>query len=229
MTSRFTRILSSAAALAIILATSLIAIPANAVPVINEIDANQTGSTDPFEFVELAGPANLSLNGLVVVFFNGNTDTSYRTFDLDGWQLGPTGYFLLGNVGVTPIPDIIFPDTTLQNGPDAVALYNANASDFPDGTPVTSTNLLDAICYGSASNPPDPELMTTLGQSTQYVDTDTTSISRVPNITGPFTNNTAPTPQNSGVPQAPEPATLIMVLQFFGVSAMVGAQRRRRR
>src|SRR6478735_9722446 len=111
--------------------------------VINEIDANQTGSTDLFEFVELAGPANQSLNGLVVVFFNGATDASYLSFDLDGWQLGPTGYFLLGNSGVVPTPDIIFPTTTLQNGADAVALYAANGSDFPFGTPVTSTNLID--------------------------------------------------------------------------------------
>src|SRR6478609_1117690 len=206
---------------------ALIADSARAVPVINEIDPQQPGPTDPLEFVELAGPANLSLNGLVVVFFNGATDTSYRSFDLDGYQLGPTGYFLIGNAGVVPTPDIIFPDTTLQNGPDAVALYAANGSDFPNGTPVTSTNLLDAICYGSASNPPDPELMTTLGQSTQYIDTDTTSISRVPDITGPFTNNTPPTPQNSGVPQVPEPASVFLVLQILGVSAAVGAKRRR--
>jgi hypothetical protein len=208
---------------------ALITTSASAVPVINEIDANQTGSTDPFEFVELAGPANLSLNGLVVVFFNGATDTSYRSFDLDGYQLGPTGYFLLGNTSVVPTPDIIFPDTTLQNGADAVALYNANASDFPNGTPVTSTNLLDAIVYGGSSNPLDPELLTTLGQSTQYIDTDTTSISRVPNVTGPFTNDTTPTPQNSGVPQAPEPASCSMALVLFGISTIVGMIHRRRR
>jgi hypothetical protein len=199
---------------------ALIAGTVRAVPVINELDANQTGSTDPFEFVELAGPANLSLNGLVVVFFNGNTDTSYRSFDLDGWQLGPTGYFLIGNAGVVPTPDIIFPDTTLQNGADGVALYAANATDFPNGTPVTAANLIDAIVYGSASNPPDPELLSTFGQSTQYVDTDTTSISRVPNVTGPFTNDTAPTPQNSGVPQVPEPATVFVVLQVLGIGAI---------
>jgi hypothetical protein len=223
MTRIFTRILTHSAAIAIILSTT----SAHAVPVINEIDANQTGSTDPFEFVELAGPANLSLNGRVVVFFNGNTDTSYRSFDLDGYQLGATGYFLIGNAGVVPTPDILFPDTTLQNGADAVALYNASASDFPNGTPVTSTNLLDAIVYGSSTNPLDPELLTTLGQSTQYIDTDTTSISRVPNITGPFTNDTPPTPQNSGVPQVPEPAGVFLVLQLLGVGAAVGAKRRR--
>src|SRR4051812_50221274 len=134
MTPTHLRALTLFAALA---ATLLLATSAHAVPVINELDANQTGSTDPFEFVELSGPANLSLNGLVVVFFNGATDTSYRSFDLDGFQLGPTGYFLIGNVGVIPTPDIIFPDTTLQNGADAVALYNANGTDFPNGTAVT--------------------------------------------------------------------------------------------
>src|SRR3954465_14180330 len=204
--------------------TAFVTLPARAVPVINEIDANQTGSTDPFEFVELSGPANLGLNGLVVVFFNGATDTSYQAFDLDGYQLGPTGYFLLGNVGVVPTPDIIFPDTTLQNGADAVALYLASASDFPNGTPVTSTNLLDAIVYGSSSNPPDTGLMAALNQSTQYIDTDTTSISRVPDTTGPFTNDTPPTPQNSGVPQVPEPASLMLL----GIGALSCCARRTR-
>src|SRR2546423_26661 len=84
-------------------------------------------------------------------------------------------------------------------------------------------NEIDANVYGSASNPLDPELLTTLGQSTQYVDTDTTSISRVPDISGPFTNNTTPTPQNSGVPQVPEPATVFVLLQVLGISTVVGA------
>src|SRR3954454_18500953 len=83
-------------------ALAVAASSARAALVINEIDANQTGSVDSFEFVELAGPANLALDGYTVVFFNGATDASYRSFDLDGFQLGPTGYFLLGNAGVVP-------------------------------------------------------------------------------------------------------------------------------
>lgn len=188
--------------------------------VINEIDANQTGSTDLQEFVELSGPANLSLNGYVVVFFNGASNTSYLSFDLDGYQLGNTGFFLLGNPGVVPTPDITFPTTTLQNGPDAVALYLANAADFPFGTPATSTNLVDAIDYGSSSNPPDTALMAILGQSTQFIDTDTTSISRVPDGTGPFTENTAPTPMNSGIPQVPEPSSILLSVALVGFVAV---------
>jgi hypothetical protein len=198
---------------------ALIAGTVRAVPVINEIDANQTGSTDLQEFVELSGPANLSLNGYAVVFFNGATDTSYLSFDLDGYQLGNTSFFLLGNAGVVPTPDIIFPTTTLQNGPDAVALYLANATDFPLGTPATSTNLIDAIDYGSSSNPRDTALMAILGQTTQFIDTDTTSISRVPNGAGPFTENTAPTPMNSGIPQVPEPPSILLGLSLFCIVA----------
>jgi hypothetical protein len=184
--------------------------------VINEIDANQTGSTDLQEFVELSGPANLSLNGYAVVFINGATDASYLAFDLDGYQLGNTGFFLLGNSGVVPPPDITFPTTTLQNGADAVALYLANASDFPFGTPATTTNLVDAIVYGGSNNPPDATLLASLGQSTQYIDTDTTSISRVPNGTGPFTENTVPTPMNSGIPAVPEPTGFALGLLLIG-------------
>jgi hypothetical protein len=188
--------------------------------VINEIDANQTGSTDLQEFVELSGPANFSLNGYVVVFINGATDASYLSFDLDGYQLGNTGFFLLGNAGVVPTPDIIFPTTTLQNGADAVALYLGNASDFPLGTPATTTNLIDAIVYGGSNNPIDTTLLASLGQSTQYIDTDTTSISRVPNGTGPFTENTVPTPMNSGIPQVPEPSTFALLLITLCASAI---------
>jgi hypothetical protein len=176
-----------------------------------------------FEFVELAGPALLSLNGYTVVFFNGATDASYQVFDLDGYQLGPTGYLLLGNASVVPTPDIIFPNITLQNGADAVALYVGNASDFPNGTAVTTTNLVDAIVYGGSANPIDSGLLTGLGQSTQYIDTDTTSISRVPDgMAGNFTENTTPTPTSSGIPQVPEPAGAAL----FGVMALIVSGRR---
>lgn len=198
--------------------------------VINEVDADQTGNPDTMEFVELHGPPNTSLNGLVVVFMNGATDTSYEAFDLDGWQTGATGHFLLGNVLVTPIPDIVFPNGTLHNGADAVALYAGSASDFPNGTLATTTNLLDAIVYGSAFHPADTDLMTALGQSTQYVDTPTTSISRVPEgMSGSFTNSTEPTPMHSGIPQVPEPASVLVCAQLIAAGVILKSQRTRRR
>ena len=113
---------------------------------INEVDADTEG-TDILEFVELydAGVGNTALDGLVVVFFNGNGDVSYNAFDLDGFSTDADGFFLLGNADVAP--DIVFPSNGLQNGADAVALYIGNDIDFPDGTPVTTTNLIDAVVY----------------------------------------------------------------------------------
>src|SRR6185295_545046 len=93
--------------------------------IINEVDSDQTG-TDTAEFVELydGGAGNTSLNGLVVVFFNGSTDQSYAAFDLDGFSTNASGYFTIGNIGV-PGVDVTFGNGTLQNSADAVALYRA--------------------------------------------------------------------------------------------------------
>ena len=84
--------------------------------IINEVDSDQT-STDITEFIELfdGGAGNTSLDGLVVVFYNGSTDVSYGVFDLDGFSTDANGYFTLGNAAV-PGVDLIFTDGILQNG-----------------------------------------------------------------------------------------------------------------
>jgi predicted extracellular nuclease len=116
---------------------------------INETDADTAGTDDTLEFVELydGGVGSSPLDGFVVVFYNGSNDTSYNAFDLDGFSSDGSGYFLLGNAAVSPSPDIVFPSDGLQNGADAVALYQGNAADFPIGTAVTTTGLIDAIVY----------------------------------------------------------------------------------
>jgi cysteine-rich repeat protein len=115
--------------------------------VINEVDSDSPG-TDAAEFVELFGPANASLNGLTVVFFNGSNDLSYASFDLDGFSLDANGFFVLGNTGVTGV-DLTFAGNVLQNGADAVAVYFADATSFPNNSAVTTTNLVDAFVYDS--------------------------------------------------------------------------------
>jgi hypothetical protein len=98
--------------------------PAQSAVLINELDADQTG-TDAVEFVELyndaATPA--SLDGHVLVFFNGSNDLSYAAFDLDGAVIAPGGFYTLGAAGIAGV-DRVFPGATdqLQNGQDAVAL-----------------------------------------------------------------------------------------------------------
>lgn len=133
--------------------------------VINEIDADTPG-TDMAEFIELKGTPNASLDGLVVVLFNGSNDTSYAAFDLDGMSLDSNGFFILGNTGLSPDVDL-GASNSLQNGADAVAVYTANDSDFPNGTGVTSVGLVDAIVYGT-SDADDTELLSGLGETVQY-------------------------------------------------------------
>jgi hypothetical protein len=85
------------------------------------------------------------------VFFNGAIagDASYRSIELNALA-GANGRLLVGNPGVVPAPALTFPIDTLQNGADAVALFQALAVTFPNNTPATATGLIDALVYGTA-------------------------------------------------------------------------------
>jgi hypothetical protein len=164
--------------------------PAAAAILINEVDSDTPGA-DAAEFVELydGGAGHTDLTGLVVVFFNGNGDTSYAAYDLDGKRTGAAGYFLLGNKGVVPAADLTFSDGLLQNGADAVALYEANAADFPGGSPVTVERLIDAIVYDT-SDADDPGLLALLNPGEPQVNENAgsasaeDSVQRCPNAAG---------------------------------------------
>ncbi|VAW64149.1 Extracellular deoxyribonuclease PA3909 (required for catabolism of external DNA) [hydrothermal vent metagenome] len=129
--------------------------------VINEVDADTAGA-DKSEFIELfdGGTGGLDLSGYVIVLYNGKNDKSYLTLDLNGLQTDINGYFVIGNAAVTRA-DLIIPDGKLQNGADAVALYLASAADFPNGTPVSPVNLIDAVVYDT-NDADDPGLLTLL-------------------------------------------------------------------
>ncbi|MFD2561737.1 endonuclease [Aquimarina rubra] len=133
--------------------------------VINELDSDTPG-TDTQEFIELKSDTpNFSLDGLVLVLFNGSTsggDSSYFTLDLDGYTTDANGIFLIGGPEVSPVPDFLLFENTIQNGADAVAIYLGNDVDFPEGTEATTTNLLDALIHDT-DDPDDTGLMTLLG------------------------------------------------------------------
>lgn len=136
--------------------------------VINELDCD-TPSTDDKEFVELRSETpNFPLDNYVLVFFNGNPDSnkSYFAVDLDGYTTDINGIFVIGSSLVSPVPDKIISDNIIQNGPDAVALYLGNASDFPMDTLATTDNLVDALAYGT-SDPDATALMNLLGLTNQ--------------------------------------------------------------
>ena len=125
--------------------------PSVASVMINEVDADQT-STDDAEFIELydGGAGNTDLSGLSVVLYNGSDDASYLAFDLDDYSTNEAGYFVIcGNAANTPNCDLdVAPDTNLiQNGADAVAVVNGDATDYPNDTPVSAANVIDALVY----------------------------------------------------------------------------------
>ncbi len=128
--------------------------------VINELDPSGVGLDDQ-EFIELFGNPGEDLTGYAVVIYNGSNGLSNLTFDLSGMVINDEGFFLIGGPALTQA-DYVHPGTNwLQNGPEGVALYDADASSFPDGTPVTSEDLLDAVVYG-INQPPLASLLDVL-------------------------------------------------------------------
>ena len=119
---------------------------------LNEVDADSNTVPDSAEFVELFGEPEMALDGHIVVFYKGggntNTTNVYAAFDLDGHSTDSAGFFLIANPGV-PGADIAFEPGLLRDGGDAVALFEGDSADFPEGTLLTTQGLLDAVVYGT--------------------------------------------------------------------------------
>ncbi len=203
--------------------------------IINEVDSDTPGS-DTAEFIELydGGLGNTSLNGLVVVFYNGSSDQSYAAFDLDGFFTDANGYFTLGNPGVPGVDLTFNPGASgaLQNGADAVALYVGDATDFPNNTPVTNSNLVDAVVYDTA-DADDPGLLTLIHDGEPQVNEGeggTSSIGRCPNGSGGRRNTSTffqGTPSSDGPNTCPPPqppsTSPILISQIYGGGGNSGA------
>lgn len=171
--------------------------------VINELDCDTPGIDDK-EFIELKSDApNFSLNGYVVVFFNGSTsggNSSYFTIDLDGYSTDENGLLLIGSDAVTPFPQLLISANVIQNGADAVAIYQGSDFDFPEETIATITNLVDVLIYDT-SDADDVDMIdifnddprfTNIQQINEGSSNNTNSIQR--NSDGSYTS-TIPTPR----------------------------------
>lgn len=192
--------------------------------IINELDTDQVG-TDAAEFIEIydGGAGNTSLSGHVLVFFNGSNDLSYFAIDLIG-STNAQGYYTVGNTGVAGV-DQTFTGNLLQNGADAVALYKGSVASFPNGTGITTSNLLDAVVYDNGQAD-DPTLLMLLNSGQPQVNENTggasttNSLQRCPNGGGGAGNTTtyaafAPTPDspnNCGVAALPLWKKLLLTL-----------------
>jgi hypothetical protein len=123
--------------------------------VINELDCDNP-STDTEEFVEIKSQTpNFSTDGYVLVFFNGSTsggDSSYLTIDLTGYTTDSNGLLVIGSTGVSPYPQLLMSVSVIQNGADAVAIYQASPDDFPEETVATITNLIDVLLYDTSDS-----------------------------------------------------------------------------
>ena len=171
--------------------------------VINELDCDTPG-IDDMEFVELLSDTpNFPLDGYVVVFFNGSENggnSSYFTVDLDGYATDVNGLLLIGSNTVSPVPQYLIPENTIQNGADAVAIYQGSDFNFPEETVATIDNLIDVLMYDT-SDSDDEDMLAIFRAHPDFADIEqinegssnnTNSIQR--NNDGTYTS-TVPTPR----------------------------------
>ncbi|KAG6922066.1 hypothetical protein G0U57_003950 [Chelydra serpentina] len=116
---------------------------------INEINADNPGE-DTSEFVELyhTSGREAPLDDYYLVFYNGNGNQAYKVLNLQGKVTNNQGFFLVGSSRVKPQPSVILPKNTIQNGPDAIALYYGKGN-YQEGMRVTSDGLVDALVHKS--------------------------------------------------------------------------------
>lgn len=174
--------------------------------VINELDSD-TPSIDDKEFVELLSETpNFPLDGYVLVFFNASLsggNKSYLAIDLDGLQTDINGLLLIGSNTVSPVPQKLIPANLIQNGEDAVAIYQRDDLDFEFPTLAFVDNtLIDVLVYGT-SDPEATELLDIfrafnpdIQQINEGAANNTNSIQRFEDINGVVTYlSTVPTPR----------------------------------
>ncbi len=129
--------------------------------VINELDSDQPKEgpdEDKYEFIEITTGLNeaVNLTGYVLIPIGGDEKT-YTLGSFNG-VLGTTpadGLLLLGTTNLSVTPDIIFSRNTLENGADAVAIYQ-RASAPASGTSISTSslpeNIIDAVVYDTDDN-----------------------------------------------------------------------------
>ena len=145
---------ADAQTLAFVLSDADMPVSSETVVFINEVNAENLtvdGNFDDLtEFVELFTPSgNVSLEGLVLVFYNGGDQSSYNVFDLNELSTNEAGFLVIGSAGVAGVTaETTLPANSIQNGADAVAIVAGVVSAFPNdsGFPA-SESIVDAVVY----------------------------------------------------------------------------------
>ncbi|XP_071782911.1 uncharacterized protein LOC139932874 [Centroberyx gerrardi] len=116
--------------------------------IISEVNADNP-KLDTTEFVELyhTSGQRASLDAYTLVFYNGNGNIAYKVLDLKGHSTDEQGFFLVGSMDLLPKPAILLPPNTVQNGPDAIAIYHTSAARYGEKMNATAIGLVDAVVY----------------------------------------------------------------------------------
>jgi len=140
--------------------------------VINELDCDSPGF-DNMEFIELLSETpEMPLDGFVLVCFNGSNsgmNSSYFTLDLDGYLTDINGILVIGSNSVSPVPQLLIDSNILQNGADAIAIYQADEVDFPEDTMATIENLIDVLLYDTEDSD-DRDMIAIFSQDPRFTD-----------------------------------------------------------
>ena len=78
---------------------------------------------------------------------------SYYTIDLDDYVTDINGLLLIGSNFVSPVPQLLIPVSVIQNGADAVAIYQADDLDFEETTVAyVDETLIDVLLYETSDS-----------------------------------------------------------------------------
>lgn len=203
-----------------LVAASLPAPAARALPLISELYYDAIGSDDGRGFVELYGTPGTSLDGLRLESINGDGGAVAVRLTLSG-SFGADGLFVVADRrsdGSTDIADAdLLLDFDLQNGPDSLVLLGA-------------AGVLDAVGYGvfdasqvfagEGAAAPDGPAGASLARRFANVDVGDNAVD--------FVELAAPTPGSAPIAAIPEPGTAVLAACGLGGLARGGRPRARR-
>jgi hypothetical protein len=151
---------------------------------ISEVDCDQVGAPDTAEFIEVStGLPNVDLSGYTLLLINGSNDQGYRAIALGGLT-NAAGRATIAASTFVPAPTVAAPGIStdwLQQGADAVALYQGNINAFPINTPAPTGGLLDLLVYDNGNASDDAALLALfplMDARVQVAESVTTSIQR---------------------------------------------------